>query len=84
VALQADGKIVAVDRGGDGFALARYKPNGTLDTSFSGDGRQTTAFGGGDGARGVALQADGGIVAVGFGRDPNQTTDFALARYLGG
>ena len=31
--------------GGD-FALARYNPNGTLDTSFSGDGKQTTDFGG--------------------------------------
>ena len=48
------------------FALARYNPNGSLDTSFSGDGKQTTDFGGGDdGATGVALQADGKIVAVG-------------------
>ena len=27
------------------FALARYNPNGSLDTSFSGDGKQTTDFG---------------------------------------
>ena len=33
--------------GADGdFALARYNPNGSLDTSFSGDGKQTTDFGG--------------------------------------
>ena len=38
------------------FALARYNPNGSLDTSFSGDGKQTTDFGGFDGATGVALQ----------------------------
>ena len=33
---------------GDGFsdlALARYLPNGTLDTTFSGDGRVLTDFG---------------------------------------
>ena len=48
------------------FALARYNPNGSLDTSFSGDGKQTTDFGGGDdAANGVAIQADGKIVAVG-------------------
>ena len=34
------------DFDGDDFALARYNPNGTLDTSFSGDGKQTTDFGG--------------------------------------
>ena len=49
MALQADGKIVAVgstSTGSDGdFALARYNPNGSLDTSFSGDGKQTTDFG---------------------------------------
>ncbi len=50
---QPDGKIVAVggvprSTSGDSsfydFALARYNPNGTLDTSFSGDGKQTTEF----------------------------------------
>ena len=57
----------AAPSGGTGdpgrFALARYNPNGSLDTSFSGDGKQTTDFGGG--ATGVALQGDGKIVAVG-------------------
>ena len=70
VALQGDGKIVAVGRAsaGDDFALARYNPNGSLDTSFSGDGKQTTDFGGSDEANGVALQGDGKIVAVGSRR----------------
>ena len=45
------------DRGGRrrravDFALARYNPNGSLDPSFSGDGRQTTDFGGFDGRAG--------------------------------
>src|SRR5207342_2614093 len=44
---ESDGKIVAVGRaaGGD-FGLARYNPDGSLDPSFSGDGKQTTDFGG--------------------------------------
>jgi uncharacterized delta-60 repeat protein len=90
VALQG-GKIVAVGGGGASdfgaadFALARYNPNGSLDPSFSADGRQRTDFGGdSDAANGVALQADGKIVAVGVGLGPSQTPDFALARYLGG
>ncbi len=64
MALQGDGKIVAVGRAaraGD-FALARYNPNGSLDTSFSGDGKQATDFGGNDGATGVEIQGDGKIV----------------------
>ena len=83
VALQGDGKIVVVGQlsgGGGDFALARYNPNGSLDTSFSGDGKQTTDFGGFDRANGVALQGDGKIVAVGEG-GTGAAGDFALARY---
>ena len=67
MAIQGDGKIVAVGYGGTqrDFVLARYNPNGSLDSSFSGDGKQTTDFGGTDVARGVALQGDGKIVVVG-------------------
>ena len=73
VALQGNGKIVVVGHALPAgfsqydFALARYNPDGSLDTSFSGDGKQTTDFGGfDDGAAGVAIQGDGKIVAVGF------------------
>ncbi len=84
VGIQGDGRIVAVgnacrDGGGCNFALARYNPNGSLDTTFSGDGRQTTNFGSArDSANDVALGADGKIIAVGAG---GAKDDFALARY---
>jgi uncharacterized delta-60 repeat protein len=84
VAIQGDGKIVAVGQNGDGdFALARYIPDGSLDTSFSGDGLQTTdfLFGSGDLASDVAIQANGRIVAVGFATGGATGSDFALARY---
>ena len=87
VVLQGNGKVVAAGfasgwtTGGD-FALARYDSNGSLDTSFSSDGKVRSSFGGSDGASGVALQANGRILAVGSGRD--YPRDFALARYLGG
>ena len=74
--------VVGSGGGAGNFALARYNPGGSLDTSFAGDGRQTTDFGGSDRANGLALQG-GKIVAVGVGRGTDGTSDFALARYLG-
>src|SRR5262249_16126887 len=67
IALQADGKIVAVGSAGapSAFALARYNPNGNLDTSFGTGGTMTTSFGAGSAAAAVALQGDGKIVAAG-------------------
>jgi uncharacterized delta-60 repeat protein len=83
VAIQDDGKIVGVGRSGGLFALARYNPDGSLDTSFSGDGKQTTSFDnfGSDEATAVAVQADGRIVAVGTSAGPMLHAAFALARY---
>ena len=87
VALQANGRIVAVGFAGSGaggdFGLARYNANGSLDTSFSGDGKQTTdfLFGAGDGANDLAIQANGRIVAVGLASGGATGQDFALARY---
>ena len=75
------GKIVVVgfsvdsDATGGDFALARYNPNGSLDPSFSGDGKQTTDFGvQSTEANGVALQANGKIVAVGARPRPATTS----------
>ncbi len=83
VAIQTDGKIVAVgigDSEGNGipsFALARYNTDGSLDTTFDTDGKVTTVFGAGlASARSVALQPDGRIVAAG-----TSAAGFALARY---
>ncbi len=82
VAIQADGKIVvagfATETGNRNFALARYNTNGSLDNTFDTDGKVTTDFSGDDSAAGVAIQADGKIVAVGV---TGVVTDFALARY---
>jgi uncharacterized delta-60 repeat protein/uncharacterized repeat protein (TIGR01451 family) len=85
MAIQGDGKIVAagvaVVSGNDDFALARYNSNGSLDTTFDGDGLVTTDFAGGlDVAWGVAIQGDGKIVAAGLAV-VSGAYDFALARY---
>jgi uncharacterized delta-60 repeat protein len=83
VAVQPDGRIVvagfATDDVIDGdFALARYNPDGTLDTTFGGDGIVITDFGThDDAARALALQPDGRIIAAGSAGEK-----VALARYL--
>jgi len=88
IAIQADGKIVVagsrhdVSTDNSDFAVLRYNPNGTLDTTFSGDGKLTTNFGGNDEAWGVAVQSDGKIVAGGSKCNNAFTIcDVALARY---
>jgi uncharacterized delta-60 repeat protein len=87
VVLQSDGKIVAAGqastgyRGGD-FALARYNPNGSLDTTFGTGGKVTTDFAGDtDEAHGLVLQPDGKLVAAGQASTGYRGSEFALARY---
>jgi uncharacterized delta-60 repeat protein len=85
VAVQPDGRIVvaglATDNVIDGdFALARYNPDGTLDTTFGGDGIVPTDLGThDDAALALALQPDGRIVAAGATVDGTDL-EFALMR----
>jgi uncharacterized delta-60 repeat protein len=87
VAIDPQGRIVAAGSGANGFysdfALARYRANGSLDSTFSGDGKKMTSFGSfGDSAVGVAIDAQARIVAAGIASDGSQG-DFAVARYVG-
>jgi uncharacterized delta-60 repeat protein len=86
VAIQGDGRVVAAGTTGEGsdpaFALARYEGHGSLDPTFAGDGRLVTQFPfGEDLAHGVAIQADGKIVAAGSSGEGGPFSQFALARY---
>ena len=87
VAVQLDGKIVVSGSdigGGPGgfgdFALARLNPDGSLDTSFSGDGLFSFTLGGADFAQAVALQPDGKIVLAGYTDAVGGINGFAVAR----
>ena len=86
VAIQSDGKIVvagyaAVGRA-DQFALVRYKADGSLDTSFNGSGKVTTAVGTGTcKGEGVALQGDGKIVVAGYSFNAGGQSCFTVLRY---
>jgi uncharacterized delta-60 repeat protein len=84
-----NGKIVVVGTSNQGgvlgeFAVARYNPNGSLDATFSGDGRRLTRFPGatgiGDDARAVAIE-NGKIVVAGSSEQPGFVSKFAVARY---
>ena len=87
LAIQQDGKIVAVGSAGRDtrFGLTRYNPDGTLDPSFGGDGKVSTDFtpGDADEAKDVAVQADGSLVVFGqSGFIGGSNAVLTLARYL--
>jgi len=91
LALQPDGKIVVGGDAGCGdtaggwglvFALARYLPDGTLDPTFGGDGRVTGFSWNISYIFGLAIQADGRIVASGW--DAMTTGKFAVIRLQSG
>jgi len=86
VAAQTNGDIVAVGQtaltdlnGPSSFGLARYLPNGQIDTTFGNGGFVSTAFGTSEAfANTVLIQTDGKIVAAG-----NSNSGATVARYLG-
>ena len=93
VAVQTDGKIVAAGSvivvGSNNatnydFAVFRYNADGSLDTSFDGDGKVTTPistlFNNYDIAYAVAIQTDGKIIAAGTSGDFSSVR-FTLVRY---
>ncbi len=86
VAIRADGKIVVVgfrvlSAAHSDFAVVRYNPNGSLDTSFNGTGKVITSLGNRSVAYAAVLQPDGKIVAAGYAGNLSAAVNFALARY---
>ncbi len=88
IAIHPYGKIViagnaphTVSPFGDNFAVARFHPDGSLDTSFDGDGIAVTRFDHTSQVNSLGLE-HGKIVAAGFTRNSAGTASkFALARY---
>src|SRR5262249_34969029 len=84
IVILSNGKIVVAGGAGESsnfdFALARYNPDGTLDTTFGIGGTVTTNFGTSVRANILAIQPDGKIVVVGTAGE-YYCRDFALARY---
>ena len=89
IAVQPDGKILVAGQsftpplGPLGFAVARYEVDGSLDTTFSGDGSVVTELPGLTNAEAHALAVlpDGKIIVGGFGINGSGDNDFGLVRY---
>lgn len=92
IVIQPDGKIVVAGAAvlssfENEFALARYKPDGSLDPTFGNGGKVTTAFldpfsDRSGRVHALALQPDGKILAVGEARVGEIISiHIALARY---
>ena len=82
VAVMPNGKIVAVGNSlgpvNLDFAVARFNPDGSLDTTFSDDGKATfDPNGGTQGAQDVKVLPDGRILLAGYSTT-NGVSDFAV------
>ena len=89
VAIDPAGRIIvagyacgSIYGGSTCFALARYEPNGSLDSTFGSGGTVTTAIGFEARAAAVAVDSQGRIIAAGSsGETATPPSSFALARY---
>ncbi len=84
IAIQPDGKIVAVGSVSNGrrsvFAVLRFLQDGSLDPNFAREGVSVTDFGKGDAiAYSVAFDSQGRIVVGGYASNGNDL-DFAVLR----
>ena len=87
LSLQPDGKVLLAGKCPDGissvFCAARYMSNGTLDTTWNGTGKVTTAVGStGANAAAMALQPDGKVLLSGYCSNGGPNSNFCTARYL--
>ncbi len=90
VALQSDGKIVMAGlvklSTDNDFGVIRVNADGSLDSSFSSDGKRTIAFDLGttgnrdDEPFAIAVQSDGKIVVAGVAERTSSDTEMAIAR----
>lgn len=85
MAIQTDQKIIlagsSYSNNNSDFAIARYHSDGSLDTSFSTDGKLITSIGNYyDFGWAVALQNNGKILMAGSSSNGNDN-DFALVRF---
>lgn len=82
VTVDPEGRIVAAGGIGDDMAVLRLMPDGSLDTSFSGDGIATVGFGASQSyAGGVALDGSGRIAIAGQVGQEGEA-DYGAARLL--
>jgi uncharacterized delta-60 repeat protein len=81
VVAQSDDKLIVAGAVGGDIGLSRYLLNGTLDTTFEGDGKISAALGAPSNENGLALQSDGKVVVAGR-HSSRRGYDFGVYRYL--
>lgn len=82
VGVQSDGKILVAATIGTGFGLIRYNTNGTLDATFGSGGIASVSLGANGGAlNGIAVQADGKIVAAGQSQTTPSNSEATVMRF---
>lgn len=86
MALQSDGKIVVAGVSGNFdfklIAIARINSDGSLDNTFSNDGKETTQIGDYmNFANDIAIANDGKIIVAGTAYNNNETDFAVLVRY---
>lgn len=96
VAIQTDGKIVVnyfvrfSQNNSSSFSLARFNPDGSLDSGFGNGGSvDTNVTAGSDTANKILIQPDGKILIGGYSNIYDPKTEvvsfyFSMVRYLGG
>ena len=65
IGLLDDGRIVAAAGSREGFAVARFEPDGSLDDTFDGNGKTLLRIDGATAVSGLAVAPDGGVVVAG-------------------
>ena len=85
LAIQPDGKILLGGHCHNGsnfdFCIARFNPNGTLDTTFGNGGKVIQPIGSGnDHGYSLAIQPDGKILLGGYCHN-GSNLDFCIARF---
>jgi uncharacterized delta-60 repeat protein len=86
IAIQPDGKIVLTGSCGNSpnaqFCALRFNADGSLDTTFDGDGKVlTTVNSSADSAKALALQPDGKLILAGHCANSTNLVDFCAIRY---
>jgi uncharacterized delta-60 repeat protein len=85
VAIHADGHVVVAgtrtSTSGSDFAVGVYREDGSLEATFSGNGKSVADFAANEVGKAVAVQNDGKIVVAGQ-RTGATGSDFAVARFL--
>lgn len=86
LAIQRDGKIVVAGSSNTGtnddFAIVKYNTDGSLDNSFSSDGKVTAPIGvSTDNGQSIAIQKDGKLVVAGFSLVGSSYYNFSVTRF---